>query len=133
MKKGGRYSADDLATSVVESQQRPDAPYTLTDSQADIWRQTTATLALDWFNPENLPLLEMYCRHIDASRKIGQLLHEFEQQKKIDIDEYDKLLKMQEREGRAASSLATRLRITPQTTYEPRKKKERTVKKLWSD
>lgn len=49
----------------------------------------------------------------------------------FDIEEYDRLLKMQEREGRAMSSLATRMRITQQTTYDKSKKKPVTGKKPW--
>jgi hypothetical protein len=40
---------------------------------------------------------------------------------------------MQEREGRALSSLATRMRLSQQTTYDKSKKKPLQGKKPWED
>jgi hypothetical protein len=47
---------------------------------------------------------------------VAQLIAAFEKRDEIDVEEYDRLLKMQEREGRAISSLATRMRISQQST-----------------
>ena len=48
------------------------------------------------------------------------------------VGDYDLLLKMQEREGRALSSLATRMRMTQQTQYDKSKKRgSGAVKKPW--
>ena len=50
----------------------------------------------------------------------------------IDVGKYDKLLAMQEREGRALSSLATRMRITQQALYDKSKKApSHTAKNVW--
>jgi hypothetical protein len=49
----------------------------------------------------------------------------------LDLGEYDQLLKMQEREGRALSSLATRLRITQQATVSAKAKKPSGLKRPW--
>jgi hypothetical protein len=61
-------------------------------------------------------MLAQYCRHVVAARRIAQLVTAAEKARKMDIDDYDKLLKMQDREGRALSSLATRMRLTHQAT-----------------
>ena len=41
----------------------------------------------------------------------------------FDLDRYDLLTKMAERESRIIASLMTKLRITPQSTYDQSKKK----------
>jgi hypothetical protein len=53
----------------------------------------------------------------------------------IDVTEYDKLLKMQERESRILVSLATKMRITQQATYHPEKVKDGSSKvpRPWED
>lgn len=62
-------------------------------------------------------MLEMYCRHVVQARIIADEILNFDRAWLADDDglrRYDRLLAMQEREGRAASSHATRLRITRQ-------------------
>jgi hypothetical protein len=51
-----------------------------------------------------------------AARRVASLIDEFEKGDDFEIEQYDRLLKMQEREGRAISSLATRMRVSQQTT-----------------
>lgn len=130
----GRRPASSLtvATTNIEAFDRPDAPYDLTDEQAEEWRSVVDRLPADWFPRETWPLLAQYCRHVVAARHVARLLHDLEKRRDgFDVDEYDKLLKMQEREGRALSSLATRMRMTQQTTYDRTKKKPKESKKLW--
>ena len=69
------------------------------------------------FSEEHSDLLEQYCRHVVQARIIASELLNFDTAWLADdegLKRYDKLLGMHEREGRAASSLATRLRITRQ-------------------
>ncbi|NBV62112.1 MAG: hypothetical protein EBR73_13780 [Rhodobacteraceae bacterium] len=65
------------------------------------------------------------------ARRVAQMIAQAETEPEFDLARYDKLLQLQEREGRAASSLATRLRMTQQATYDKSKKKPMTVKKPW--
>lgn len=119
MKKRGRKSAAETAvvvTAPVETVARPDAPYDLTDEQSAEWWAVVNRMPADWFPRETHGMLTQYCRHVVASRRVAQLIANAEKSKKIDIEEYDRLLKMQEREGRAISSLATRMRISQQAT-----------------
>lgn len=119
MKKRGRKSAasSELAiASPVETISRPDAPYDLTDEQAQEWWAVVNRLPADWFPRETHGMLTQYCRHVVAARKVAQLITKSEKSRSFDVDEYDRLLKMQEREGRAISSLATRMRISQQAT-----------------
>lgn len=104
---------------------RPDAPYSLTDEQAAIWRTVVDDLPADWFRPHNHALLAQYCRHVATSDALAAMIADClkgtapktpKGRRQIDVGGLDRLLKMQEREGRAASSLATRLRLTIQAT-----------------
>lgn len=103
----------------------------LTPEQKSEWVAVTNRLPADWFQRENLPLLSQYCRHVVAARRVASLIEECEQGDSFDIEHYDRLLKMQEREGRALSALATRMRITQQSTYDKSKKRPTVSRKPW--
>ena len=68
-------------------------------------------------------MLTAYCRHVVAQRRVAQLISQTEKLKRLDVQLYNQLLAMQEREGRAISSLATRMRLSQQSTYAPDKAK----------
>lgn len=134
MKQRGRVSADALAVPrIVATVERPDAPYDLTDEQVEVWRKVTTSMPADWFGPETFDLLTLYCRHVVAARRIAQLIEQQEKAEAFDSNEYDKLLKMQERESRAMSSLATRMRLTQQTSVHKEKSRKGggIVKRPW--
>src|SRR5262245_52132194 len=126
MAQRGRQSAAAKAVATLvrpETVVRPDAPYELDDEAAAVWRSVVDRLPADWFGAETTPLLTQYCRHVVSARRVTQLIEAVLKGKELDVEEYDRLLKMQEREGRAMSSLATRMRITQQATYDKSKKK----------
>ena len=115
----GRKSGAALAvpdTKVIETVERPDAPYDLTDEQSEEWWAVVNRMPADWFPRETHGMLSQYCRHVVAARHVAKLVEQQESGKKLNIEDYDRLLKMQEREGRAISSLATRMRISQQAT-----------------
>jgi hypothetical protein len=123
----GRTSSAELtviAGNGVETVRRPDPPAELSDEQAAEWTAIVSRMPADWFPRETHGLLAQYCRHVVAARRIAQLVAAMEADDDgFDLGAYDKALKMQEREGRAISSLATRMRLTQQTTYDKSKKK----------
>jgi hypothetical protein len=131
----GRTSAASLEVAsladTLETITRPDAPYDLTDEQSAEWWAIVNRLPADWFPRETHGVLAQYCRHVVAARRVAQLVSACEAEADLDLDRYDTLLRMQEREGRALSSLATRLRITQQATVSPKAKKPNGVKKPW--
>lgn len=128
----GRASAASLevAKTSTERVARPDAPYDLTDEQAEEWWAVVNRLPADWFPRETHGVLSQYCRHVVAARRVAQLVAA-EEAGEFDLARYDQLLKMQEREGRALSSLATRLRITQQATLSEKARKPTQGKKPW--
>lgn len=127
MKQRGRISRAALEIVTphnVEALSRPMPPEHLTDEQASEWVMVVNDNAAEHFRPGTHGLLSDYCKHIVRGRHIAQLIDaEMETGAVVDIDRMDKLFKMAERESRAASSLATRLRITPQSTVSPKAKK----------
>lgn len=136
----GRVSAASLevaSAKPLETVQRPDAPYDLTDEQSEEWWAVVNRLPADWFPRETHGVLAQYCRHVVAARRVAQLVRAAESevdeggQAVLDLNRYDQLLKMQEREGRALSSLATRLRITQQATMSEKAKKPSQAKRPW--
>lgn len=135
MAKRGRASAAALevvTANPVQTIQRPDAPYDLTDEQSQEWWAVVNRMPADWFPRETHGMLAQYCRHVVAARRVAQLVAQAEKEPALDVENYDRLLKMQEREGRAISSLATRMRISQQATIRAEQARKPTqVKKPW--
>ncbi len=124
MEGRGRLSGAALSVvsplSVVE---RPKPPAELTPEQAAEWKSVVERLPADWFGRETWGLLAQYCRHVVAARRVSELIRTCEGSDRFSVEDYDRLLKMQEREGRALSAMATRMRITQHSTYDKKKKR----------
>jgi hypothetical protein len=136
MNKPGRKSSAALsvvANSPIEATERPLPPAELTLEQKREWVEVVNRLPADWFPRETWALLAQYCRHVVAARHVAQLLQRVESLDEVDVEQYDRLLKMQEREGRALSSLATRMRMSQQASYDAKrgKGKQSITKKPW--
>src|SRR5690606_15281507 len=121
MAQRGRKSAAALSVvSQLPGQRRPEPPDELTDEEAADWRDVVNRLPPDWFPAETHGLLVQYCRHVVKARVIAGLIQEFDiswASTDEGLARYDKLTQMAEREGRALSSLATRMRLTQQSRY----------------
>ncbi len=140
MAKRGRVSAKALevlrenptSAAVIERVQRPDAPYDLTDAQAAVWHRIAADLPADWFSPKTIDLLAQNCRHVVEASRIASLIEQEMRQKKLDLGRYNQLLKMQERESRAITTLMTKMRTTHQSLYDKKLKLDaQKVNKPW--
>lgn len=120
MRQRGRKPAADLATvTAVQDLRRVERlmpPYGIGDEEAEVWIRVVEDQPADAFSGKDADILAAYCRHVVRGNRIMQLIAQAEAGRELDTDEYDKLLKMHERESRAMSSLATRLRITKQAT-----------------
>jgi len=132
----GRGRKSGAALAVISGEgivtvRRPEPPDHLTDEQAEEWRAIVNRLAADWFPTETHGLLAQYCRHLVLSKRIAQLIAAAEAAEPFDLNDYDKLLVMHEREGRALSSLATRMRLSQQSTYSKDRAKPRNTVKPW--
>lgn len=130
----GRTSSAALAVigpSGIESVSRPVAPDELTDEQAGEWLAIVNRMPADWFPRETHPMLAQYCRHVVRARRLALLLDKVESSEAFDVKEYRDLLRSEEEQSRAIASLATKMRISQQTTYDKSKKKPQSARKLW--
>ena len=134
MKTRGRDSIASVAVaevSRIETVPRPDAPYDLTDEQSTEWWAVVNRMPADWFPRETHGILAQYCRHVVAARRVAQLIEQAVNAEPFDVTEYQRLLTMQDRESRAQASLASRMRLTQQSTYDRTKKKPIAGRKPW--
>lgn len=130
----GRPSSAALAVigrNGIETVKRPEPPDDLTDEQAEEWREVCNRMPADWFPRETWALLAQYCRHVESARHIAQLVAAARASDGFTLEDYDRLLKMQEREGRAITSLATKMRISQQATIDKRTKKPPVTSTPW--
>lgn len=110
-------STEVLAFAPVGAAQRLEAPAHISDAERALWVELVNDQPASAFTPTHGPLLEQYCRHVVQARVLADEILNFDRAWLADdagLRRYDRLLAMAEREGRAASSLATRLRITRQ-------------------
>lgn len=119
MAQRGRKSAASIAVRAAPtlSDSRLPAPLHMSDAEQAVWVDVVNDQPASAFSPTHGPLLEMYCRHVVLSRVLADEILNFDRSWLADDDglkRYDRLLAMHERESRAASSAATRLRITRQ-------------------
>ena len=97
---------------------RPPPPADLTAPQAKIWREIVDSTPDGWFSAVQEPLLAAYCRHVCSADELARMINK--RKPEDDLRRYDTLLRMRERETKAISSLATRMRLTQQSQMHPR-------------
>ncbi len=131
--KRGRKSAASLAvlTRPLEIVERPRAPHDLTDEETEVRAAVTGSEAADWFTPATVPLLAQYCRHVVRARHVAEWIEAATSSKDLSIEDYDRLLKMQARESAALAQLATKMRISQQSTTNHRGNKKQASWKPW--
>jgi len=125
MKRGRKSAASFEVQNVITGNfgARPEPPSELMKAEADIWRETTASEAADFFNTSALRnLLKDYCRHRAAADKITEVINIFQTEwlkSETGSKRYSQLLKMRDLEARGAADKATKLRLTNQARYTP--------------
>ena len=136
-KKRGRPSAASLLTlagptDVLQAVERPKAPHDLHDEEVEVWHAVVSSMPADWFDSGTQPLLAQYCRHVVQARRLAELIERATSDANLMIEDYDRLLKMQQRESMAMCSLATKMKVTQQATTNFRgNKKTQAGRKPW--
>lgn len=102
--------------SKIEIVERQKPPHDLSDEEVEIWHAVVSSVAADWFTRGTTPLLSQYCRHAVQARRLAELIEKATSDPELEIKDYDRLLKMQQRESAAISMLATKMRISQQST-----------------
>lgn len=124
MQQRGRKSGAALSVASINQAVRLAPPDNLTDAEKNTWRQTMYAKPAGFFDKSHLSLLALYVRHISYVEIIKDQIAAMQPGWLADdagLKRYDRLLSMHEREGRAISSLATRMRLTPQAGYDKKK------------
>ncbi len=131
----GKASAASLSittTGPVTIMERQPAPHDLTDEEVEVWAAVVGSEPADWFTPSTVPLLRQYCRHVVHARRIAELIERATSDPELAVKDYDRLLKMQDRESRAIASLATKMRVAQQSTTNHRgNKRPSASRKPW--
>ena len=94
---------------------RPDAPYDLTDAEADEWQAVVNAMPADHFMRGNYALLIQYCRHVVAARRLGLLIESSAKQTEFDRKEFGVLLQLQAAESASITRLLRSMRLTQQS------------------
>lgn len=99
----------------------PPAPRGLSRRQRALWRTIAASKPPNWWDAATLPLLAALVAH---AATLEQLQAQFDQLGDLadpgTLARLERLSSLRDREAKAMSSLATKLRLTPQSRYEPR-------------
>lgn len=98
-------------------------PADFSDAEATLWTEIIESKPADWFGPDCLPVLREYVRAAvlcdGLSGKIRRAIEGGEGEDAT-VGLVKTLLDMRDKESRRAVSLATKLRLTPQSRYGPR-------------
>lgn len=140
--KRGRKSAASMevaAASPLQVIDRPKCPHDLTDEEAEVWFTVVNRLPADWFPAETHPLLVQYCRATVQARRVAELIERATSdldpetgEPTLTVSAYDRLLKMQARQSATLATLATKMRLSQQSTTNHRgNKKQVSPTKPW--
>jgi hypothetical protein len=112
--------------------ERIPAPDDLTAEQANIWRAVVNSEPADWFSPSTAPLLVQYCRHIVHASRLARWIERELENPDSTVESMEKLTAMEEKQSRIITVLATKMRLSQQSTINHRGNKKPTAsKKLW--
>lgn len=136
--KAAKQTAETAASAGTEQApaaagQRLAPPDHLTKTEAGIWSQVVDRMPVDWFPAETHEMLAQYCRHAVNARRFANALNRYRDQdpEEQDRDDIEWLLKQHDREGRAMTNLATKMRLTQQSTYSEKHTKPPAGPKPW--
>lgn len=123
MGQRGRKSGASLSVIAGSIDGRPQPPEDLTSDQRDVWIRTVGSESADFFrSAASQQILKEYCRHVISAGKLGRMINTIEAMDILtptDGAAYETLLKLRDRETKALSDKATKLRLTNQSRYTP--------------
>lgn len=123
MKRGRKSVAELLIGSPVVGY--PDAPYNLTDAEAEEWRAIVASMQPGYFARSHYPLLTQLCRHVVISNRVAMLIEQCCKKRTFDRAELASLLAMQNAETQALIRLCRQLRLSHQAIMRLESRKTR--------
>jgi hypothetical protein len=136
IQRGRKSVAALLVADVAGAVQYPDAPYDLTDDEAEEWRAIVRSMQPDYFARGNFPILTQLCRHICSARRLAQLTARCMKAKDFDQKQYNYLMKAQRAESAVIQRLSRALRLTQQAKLDrnsPKLRPKVAVKNPWDE
>jgi len=124
MKQHGKKSAAALAVAVVNfAVVKAEPPEGMPERQAQIWREIVRGQPAEFFNTSTTKaMLGDLCRHKATADEISDLIDKFDPAWLAEakgMRRYEWLLKIRRVETKAALDLATKLRLTNQSRWQP--------------
>jgi len=117
----GKKSMAELMLDNKKVVELPDAPYDLTDEEADEWRAIVAAMPPKYFARTHYPVLTQLCRHIVAARRTALLIEDTCKPKRgkatFDTSLYIDLLAMQHQETTSIVRLTRAMRLNHISIY----------------
>ena len=133
----GRNSSGEIALigpAELELVPRQKPPRELTDEEVRVWRAVVSSEPADWFSPSTSPLLAQYCRHVVHTKRIAEMIERATCDPNLAVTDYERLLKMQQRESQSVAMLAMKMRLAQQATITHRgNKKPSGTRKPWEE
>jgi hypothetical protein len=100
----------------------PDAPPArLSASAAHIWTHIVSSQPPGWLTLPTQGMLEAYCAAVEQRERIAAQLPECSLKSSKQLQRYERLIALQCKQTMLCSSLATKLRLTPQSRYTPQR------------
>ena len=115
MKQRGRKSAASLSVVPIDAIQRPNPPESMSEAGKKLWRDTVNALRADWFQGAE-PVLEVYVATIELSRWLWEMIGVADRES----DEFAELIRLHCQVSALIGNLATKLRLTPQSSRDAR-------------
>jgi hypothetical protein len=115
MKQPGRKSLASLSVLPAMATKPPPPPEKLSEPEKALWRETTAALRPNWFQGCE-PVLEAYVGSVMMGREISDTLATCSPSS----DKFADLVRLRCNVSATIASLATKLRLTPQSSRDSR-------------
>jgi hypothetical protein len=109
-----------VAAPVTPAIERPAPPSHLSKFQQAAWTAAVDQMPSGFFRAETHLLLAQYCRHAESAHRVAKSIDSFDDAwltTEDGLSRFERLSKLAEREGRALSAIACRLRMTPQARF----------------
>lgn len=111
---------------------RPPPPDYLDDDEKTMWKSIVDRMPAGWFPEETLPLLEQYCHALMRARSIAKKIKKAEDSIKTSVSDYGALLRMETQQSKLIATLATKMRLSQQSSYDRSKRKPVVAAKPWN-
>ena len=124
MVQRGRKSAASLAIvpRIYSAPERPEPPSEISAEEARVWREVVGAMSSEWFaTAETHVLLRTFCCHVRFADLLAAALRVTDLHR--DLSTVERLAGMYARETAILISLATKMRLTHQSSFDPKKKK----------